>query len=244
MDKSDQQAWLKWCGTTSVPLRQLSPDGQPIDIASGCLLDFQSRRFLLTVRHAVDLSSSGWVVELEYDPAKGTEVYQPAMFLHIGEMKKGSGDIGLVDYAYAEVPKDLQPVFDLRSPRGPVAPRRNRHIFRAENVTEPEANTIYAFSGQVCPEMHGSLAMVTECHVYPGLRYESSDGPFHSFALPVKHPGHDAFEGCSGAPIVDTHRRIVALVSSGDKETNNIRAISVSKYIFALDFYCREIRPD
>ena len=86
-------------------------------------------------------------------------------------------------------------------------------------------------------------ATLDEPAVYPGLRYIKSEGPFFEFMLPVSHPGHDAFRGCSGAPIVDTKRRLVAIVSYGDYEKDTIYGVSLARYKFALDFYCDGLKP-
>jgi hypothetical protein len=78
-----------------------------------------------------------------------------------------------------------------------------------------------------------------EMNVYPGLRFIRTEGEFHIFKLPVSHPGHDHFKGCSGAPIVDMNKQVVALVCDGDPATNTIRSVSTSRYKFAIDFICR-----
>src|SRR3546814_18916949 len=71
--------------------------------------------------------------------------------------------------------------------------------------------------------------------VYPGLRYERTEGGYHVFQLPVQHPGHDAFQGCSGAPILDMERRVVGLVCSGSIPDNTISCVSLARYGVALD---------
>src|SRR3546814_16654161 len=58
--------------------------------------------------------------------------------------------------------------------------------------------------------------------VYPGLRYERTEGGYHVFQLPVQHPGHDALQGCSGAPILDMERRVVGLVCSGSIDRKSV----------------------
>ena len=172
---------------------------------------------------------------------RGTEIFRPACFLYLGEKRCGIDEIADVDFCYAEVPTNLESTFQHLTPIGPKSEKRLRHVFDLTTIGKPDANEVYGFSGQVHPERHGSHALVTEATVYPGLRYDKSDGPFYDFKLPVSHPGHDFFEGCSGAPIVDTGGRLVALVSSGDKTENLIHGIALSRYKFALDFYCNKI---
>ena len=243
MTPDERNKWLEWVPITSIPLKRLGPDKSPIEFASGCLVNYHDRRFILTVAHAVKLGSSDWVIELGNDEEKGAEFYRPTRFLYPGEMKPGTGEITDADYTYAEVPTNLESTFQLLTPFGPMSEKRCRHVFDLATVGEPDANELYAFSGEIHPEMHASVGLVTEPAVYPGLRYIKSDGPFYQFRLPVPHPGHDSFRGCSGAPIVDTNGRLVALVSSGNIPENVVYGIALSRYRFALDFYCNEIQP-
>ncbi len=243
MTPDELNKWLKWVHITSIPLKRLGPGGSPIGIASGCLVNYQGRRFILTVAHAVSLGSSDWVIELGNDEERGAEFYQGVRFIYPGEMNRRTGEIADVDYTFAEVPIDLESTFQHLIPFGPKSEKQRRHVFDLATVGEPNANEIYAFSGEIHPEMHASVGLVTEPTVYPGLLYIKNGSPFYQFRLPVPHPGDDFFRGCSGAPIVDTNRRLVALVSSGSKPENVIYGIALSRYRFALDFYCNKIRP-
>lgn len=186
--------------------------------------------FLLSARHAVQPDSKGWAIELGYDPHQGTEMYWPKNFLYMPEMQ--------IDFCFAEVAADLQSVYAHRTPCS-VSDVRPRHIFDITDFAEPTQAGVFAFSGQVKPEMHdGPNAMATEMNVYPGLRFIRSDGPSHIFQLPTDHPGHESFRGCSGAPIVDMDRLIVALVSNGDEKSSTITGVAISCAVTALNLYC------
>jgi hypothetical protein len=241
-DEIDQ--WLKWTRLTSIPLKRLDQNNYPTEICSGCLINFHDRRFLLTVSHAVNLGSRDWVIELGNDEQSGAEFYRPARFCYLAGINPSVGEIENFDYSYAEVPIDLQSIFQLLTPFGAMSEKHCRHVFDSAAIAEPDRNQHYAFAGEIHPEMHASSGLVTEVAVYPGLRFIQSVGAFHQFRLPVVHPGHDFFQGCSGAPIVDTSRRLVALVSSGNLHENTVYGVPLSRYRFALDFYCNEIRPN
>lgn len=243
MEAQERRKWLEWVLLTSIPLRRYAPDETPIGVASGCLVDYRDRRFILTAAHAVGLGSSDWAIELGYVDGRGTEFYRPFSFSYLAEMTRGIAAINEIDYCYAEVSVDVEPTFEHRTPLGPQSKRLPRHVFDFSEITEPDRGELYAFSGQVHPELHGRIAIVTEPTVYPGLCYRGSDGPFLEFTLPVEHPGHDAFRGCSGAPIVDTKRRLVGIISHGDDETDAVYGVSLTRYKFAFDFHCDEIRP-
>ncbi len=231
------QDWLQWMLVSSVPLRHLDEDGKPLGIASGCLVTCRGRRFVLSACHAVQPDSKGWAIELDHDSRKGTEMYWPTSFMYMAEMQKGSGVLEYVDFCFAEVAADLQPIHAHRTFFS-VSDVRPRHIFEVEDFAEPTVEGVFGFSGEVKPEKHGLEAIATEMNVYPGLRYVRSEGADHIFQLPVDHPGHESFRGCSGAPIVDMDRRVVALVSSGSKEAGTITGVAISRAMTALNWYC------
>jgi hypothetical protein len=114
---------------TSIPLRRIAPDDSPIGIASGCLVDYRGRRFILSVSHAVKLGSADWVIELGDEEKGGTQIYRPAHFLYLGEITRGEGRITPVDYCYAEVRADLVSTFQHLTPLGPQSDKIPRHIF-------------------------------------------------------------------------------------------------------------------
>ena len=229
--------WLRWVLITSVPMRHLDELGKPLGIASGCLVLCAGRKFILSARHAAPPESKGWAIELGYDPKNGTEMYWPKSFSYMAEMKKGSGILDEVDFCFAEVAVDVESTYAHRTPYS-VSDVRPRHIFRIEDFVEPSPTGIYAFAGEVKPEMHGPDAIATEMNVYPNLRFLHSGGAYHVFQLPVDHPGHESFRGCSGAPIVDMEHRVVALVSSGDEGSGTIKGVAISRAVTALRWYC------
>ena len=176
-----------------------------------------------------------WSIDLRDNPTGGTEVFFLGNFNYVGEMTRGSGVIRDIDFCYTEVPNDLVSTYRNGTPRG-ITDERARHVFRIDFISTPDPKEIFAFSGQIKPEMHADLALVTEMNVYPGLRYLRTESEFHVFELPVPHLGHDNFKGCSGAPIVDRTKTVVALVCDGDQSTNTIRGVSLARYKFAFDF--------
>jgi hypothetical protein len=242
MTPEECNIWLEWVRITSIPLKRLRPDNTPVDIASACFVTYQDRRFLLTVSHAVELGSSDWVIEVGYDNNRGTEFYRGARFNYPGEINRRTGESSMADFTFAEVSADLESTFHLLTPFGSMSVKRQRHVFDLEAAGNPDIDELYAFTGEIRPRLD-SFGLVTQPVIYPGLRYVENTGPFHMFRLPVSHPGHDDFAGCSGAPIVDTKRNLVGLVSHGSIESNAIYGIALSRYKFAVDFYCKNIQP-
>lgn len=195
MDERAQE-WLQWVMITSIPLRRVNTEGLPIGLASGCLVDYGGKRFLLSVQHAVDRRSNDWVIELGYDRKKGTQVYRPSAFNYVGELKLGSQAIRDIDFCYTEVPADLVSTYQNITPIGGVTYERERHVFSTDLTIAPDPSQVYGFSGQVLPA-RAEDALLIEMHVYPGLRYSRTEAEYHIFRLPIDHPGHEQFVGCS-----------------------------------------------
>jgi hypothetical protein len=230
----DQQAWLNRVLLSSIPLRKIDSQLLPVDIASGCLIDYLGTRIVLSVFHATKRDGN-WAIEVKYEPDKGTQLYRPGGFHYLGLMKLGSANIDEVDFSYREVSSDLISYYQEISPSGHILSEKEREVFQPDFDVQPDTKEIYGFAGQVMPEMHGTSALVTEMRVYPGLKYVGTEDSYHVFELPVPHPGHEHFRGCSGAPIIDTKGNIVALVCHGDIDRNVIFGISLSKYKVVLD---------
>lgn len=230
----DQHAWLNRILLSSIPLRKVDDSLLPVGIASGCLIGYLGMRVVLSVFHATK-KNGNWAIEVKFEPGKGTQLYRPGGFHHLGLMRLGSSKIDEVDFSYREVDSDLVSYFQELNASGHIRSERAREVFRPDFSVLPDTNEIYGFAGQVMPEMHGTSALVTEMRVYPGLKYIATEDSYHVFELPVPHPGHEHFQGCSGAPIIDTKGNVVALVCHGDTDRNAIFGISLNKYKIALD---------
>ncbi|MFI3035873.1 hypothetical protein ACH54D_03210, partial [Atlantibacter hermannii] len=103
---------------------------------------------------------------------------------------------------------------------------------------QPYANTKYGFCGLIKPSIDqcgGNNSLVTEPRIYTGLEYLRTEGDYHYFKLPFKHPGHQHFQGCSGAPIIGEDGKLVALVCGGNIDTDELWGISLKAYKFAVD---------
>lgn len=237
----EQRTWLNFLQLTSVPLRRIAAEGLPDSVASGCIVCHEGKKFVLSVSHATG-DGSGWAAEVKFDSAsRQTELYRFGETNFLAQASVDSDHVEDVDFSYSEVPSDFDSWFQIVDPNGDIQFETRRPEFLFERH-EPDAAEMYGFSGQVRTQIHGSDQLVSEMVTYPGLRYDRTENGYHIFRLPVKHPGHDAFRGCSGAPIVDTNGRLVALVCSGDETDDTIRGVSLRKFGVALDAYVNEQR--
>jgi hypothetical protein len=139
-----------------------------------------------------------------------------------------------LDFSFTEVPADFFSMMQERDSTGAILNERLRHEFVTSLEDLPVKDEVYAFTARVHPAKLGKKTDMSASTVYPGLKFRRTDGHYHVFELPVEHPGHETFKGCSGAPIVDRKRRIVALVCSGDMNSNTITGVSVHHIAHAI----------
>lgn len=233
--ESEGRDWLQWVLVTSIPLVHLDECGTVTGLGSGTMFDHAGRRFVLAVEHVVKRDSTGWVVMVQQDGSGQMEYYRPNYFSYVGEIRRSSGGLRLLDICAAQVSPELETWYEYRTPRG-LFDRRPHQVFNTESIAQPDAVQVYGFSGRVRTEKHGTDAFASEMVVYPALTYSHSEEEIYHFKLPVPHPGHDAFHGCSGAPIVDLNRNIVALVVGGDTSSDMVKGVAIQRVLPNLEF--------
>jgi len=234
---TDRAAWLNWALTTSIPLCRLDADANIIPAGSAALVAHRKRRFLLSVEHAVPMDGTDWMAYLRAAPGGGSELYRIGAFNYLAKIADDASGLSYLDFSFVEVDASFDPVYQHHTPQA-TSDERPRHIFASSAASLPATGVEYAFSGRIQPELHGSRATVTTTAYYPGLSFLRTDGPFHVFSLPVRHPGHEAFQGCSGAPIVDANENFVALLVGGDEASNTIHGVSADRYLYGIDHLC------
>lgn len=230
--------WLQWVGRTAIPLVRTNDDGKPVGFASGCLVNINGRKLVLSVSHAIQ--KGRWVARVQYDPAVDQDSVhffgQQWALQPIGERDSGGDEL---DFSFTEVPANFFSMMEERNSAGKIVKQTLRHEFLTSLEDVPVADEIYAFTGCVRPARLDETTYWSEPTIYPGLKYRRTEGGYHVFELPVPHPGHESFQGCSGAPIVDSQHRIVALVCSGNDDSNTIRGISLHHISPAIRAFLR-----
>lgn len=218
---------------TSIPLRKLNTDNKPIGIASGCLIEFAGKRVLLTVQHAVN--EGHWAAEVKFDKNKGMKLCNLGSMLLMKSINLAAGTVQDVDFASTEIDDAFESWLQLLDVSGNVISESERVMATVDFSAAPTQDQTYGFAGQVDPEWHGADVLVAKLAHFEGLTFDRTDGDYHYFKLPGKHPGHDAFKGCSGAPIIDSDGNTVSLVCGGNTDTNEIYGLALRNFESLLE---------
>jgi len=224
---------------TSIPLRKLNTEKEVIDNASGCLVDYFGHRLLLSVSHQ-GLAEGNWAIECDFDRNKGTRLYQFGGLNYVARLDCRTLKRDDIDFSYASVPLDFVSMYQEIDGGGYILKQAKRTVFKDTFETEPTPDELYGFAGQTKFSKENWFYCSTIMTVMR-LTFERSEREFHFFKLPFTHPGHDSFQGCSGAPIIDTEGRVVALVCGGDTKENTIYGVSVKNMRSILDIETRRV---
>jgi hypothetical protein len=225
----------KYISLLSVPIREIGLNNMPEGCASACIIDYEGKHILLTVQHATG-NMGNWGIQLRFVPGRGTAIQRLGQMNFLKSISIANMESRDIDFAHVEVPENLEIYEQEITEIGEITREEKRPISKIDFNIHPSASESYGFSGQILAKLD-EKNLITELAIYTGLKYIGDEGDYFKFKLPFKHPGHDRFEGCSGAPIVDSQGNIVALVCGSPKDLSEdiIYGISLKKYEIALN---------
>ncbi len=222
---------------SSCQLCELDVDRHPVSVGSGCLVRLPDTRLLLLTVSQVTGNHGNWAIQLSYDSARGSVCYQIGTLNYLARLTLREATATDVDFAYALVPSDLQAFRDELTSDGQVISHHPVAIFDWPSQATPSAGDSFSFAGTVLAAMHTNPVdparpiLASELRAYTDLSYIRREGDFHVFGLPFPHPGHEHFQGCSGAPIISSTGIPVGLVSSGRTDTHELFGLALDHYL-------------
>ena len=95
-------------------------------------------------------------------------------------------------------------------------------------ATVPDKDNTYCFYGKVRHEYQGIYLKMTPA-LKNGLKFHRTNGYFHMFLAPEIIKDKDDYRGCSGAPILDSDGRIVALACKIVENTKIVYGFSIQE---------------
>jgi hypothetical protein len=222
---------------------------KPIATASGCLIFYKSKKFLLTVSHAI-LEDGRWGLALKYDlEKKGIKYYCPSFkWLKQGSIKLDQRDFDCsiedliedprtIDFAYANIPSEIEAVDEYLDFENSTKYSCPKNVIKTDLLEKPHKDIDYSFYGDVRTKVdqdHNRLILNPQMQL--GMKYicEYKDD-YYRFQLPNIIRDKYDYKGCSGAPILDEEGNLVSLVTNGAETTNILFGIRLDKLRIALD---------
>jgi hypothetical protein len=215
---------------SAIPIRKLNINHNVIGNRSGCLINYHGSRFILTAAHHIE-PDQRWAAEIRANYHNHmTQVYLLGglTFLFTGNLE--TGEVRQVDLAYQSVPGDLISYHQEFTVADGLTRESERPVFPLIEDVALNRRALYGFCGQANVDIAAQAGYLGLDHRFePDLRYVRDEDDLHVFRLNHAHPGHEYYEGCSGAPILDSQGRLVALVVGGG-EGDLIYAISPQVY--------------
>lgn len=193
----------------------------PISSGSGVVARIGGARYVLTVAHNAK-NCARFGVHLNHDlVTRGSHMYVTNSYGKVVLLKLnkvGECSEEEVDFTWFNIPDDCTPRRTSVVPIEGNVRIENKEFDLDKVIPEMSRTEEYAFAGVIKTELSplaGMSSYVVEgtLAVHRGFRYERTVDEYHVFKIPyATFPGHDAFRGCSGSPILDSSGNPVALV--------------------------------
>ncbi len=225
-----------------VSLKEVDSNNRPIGgNASGCIVEYNNKKFLLTVFHAV--GKGRWGICLRWIPERRTvESYLLNNLTFLTEIDIKSFKSTQIDFAVQMIKeKNVEPYFQVIDVNENIKYEKKITIHRLNFEVEPSKDQLYSFAGLTQSqkiEREGDNDIIKQhVTVVKKLKFiKKMDGDnIYVFKLPHPYIDHKFYKGCSGAPILDQNNNIVALVVEGNKDTDEIYGINMNKFKVILD---------
>lgn len=215
----------------------LKPEG----FGTGFIAKYLGYRFLISVSHVTN--DNGLITFLEtnlppennrtplitiggliyYDLLKISEGMDLKDFVNLIE---NNGE--RIDITFAK----LNNQFELRQPELDFGSFKidegEKVMLDLDYATIPDKLKTYGFYGKVRPDFSGIYIKMTPT-LKNGLKFHRTNGYFHKFLAPEIIKDKDDYRGCSGAPILDSDGRIVAVACKVVQNTKIVYGFSIQE---------------
>jgi len=219
---------------------------KPAEFGSGCILRYLDRHFLFTVSHLIVSNELVLFLEtnLPADPVSGTPLqpiggvitfkkFKIRKNTHLDNFEELAENGDPVDIAFAEIKQPitlLQPEIDFVAFKVEAS---NKVSLYLEDAVQPRRSQSYAFFGKIkahyIDNQDGRLDYLSLTHAFKhSLKYNGKKDGFYEFLTPEIITDEADYQGCSGAPIIDSSGRIVALVCAVFVPSRLIQGIPIS----------------
>ena len=217
--------------------RVMKPEG----FGTGCIVNYLGHTLLLSVSHVTNDDGLTTFLETNLPPEGITTPLKPIGGLVWYDVFKVTEGMDLTDFEYLIENKaeridvtfaKLTEQFELKQPAIDFKyfkiEEGDKLMLDLNHAAVPDKANIYSFYGKVRPYFQGIYLKMTPT-LKKGLTFHRTNGYFHMFLAPEIIKDKDDYRGCSGAPILDSEGRIVALACQIRENTKIIYGFSIQE---------------
>lgn len=233
---------------SSIQVFLANPDHpQPEGFGSGCILIYLDRTFFVSVSHVTDMGGLTTFIETNQPFDERGPIIKPIGGICTFDLIKVDKDTSLEDFeAVLEKGKRLDIAFaEIKGPIELLQPEMDFGVFHVGACSKlplymgdavfPTKDERYGFYGKIRHKYEGHVLRMTPTFKH-SLTYHRTKGDFHLFLAPERILDSEDYEGCSGAPILDSQGRIVALACAVFTGSKIIYGFSIQKCKKLLDY--------
>jgi hypothetical protein len=208
---------------SSIQVFMADPENpKPQVFGSGCLINYLDRLFFISVFHVTNYDLTAFL-ETNLPPNEIGPPIQPIGGLCSFDLFEVTKDMEIkefedllkkpletLDVTFAEVKHPitlLQPEMDFGAFKIDAG---HKIILSSDNLAIPTKDKTYGFYGKIKHKYNGKYLEMTPTFKH-SLTFHRTNKYFHMFLAPETIVNKEDYEGCSGAPILDSDGNIVAL---------------------------------
>lgn len=223
---------------------------KPVYWGTGFILDYNGRGFFVTVRHVATYQNLTVYLETNLPSDESTTPIQPLGgfcyfdLFNVDDLDKLKSEEDFkelidnpdekIDIAFAEIKSPitlLQPETDFGAF---IIKAGSKLPLFIQDIAIPDKEHDYMFYGKIKQEYNG-IYLISTPTLKHNIKYNSTVGRFHRFLAPEIRIVKDEYEGTSGAPILDSEGRLVAIACKVYSGTKVILGFPIQECIKLLD---------
>lgn len=220
---------------------------KPVGFGSCCIIIYRNRRFFVSVSHVTDADGYTTFLETNQPFDERGPIIQPIVGMCYFDQIKVTDEMSLEDFesvlqegkrldiAFAEIKHDialLQPEMDFKAF---IVEESVKLPLYMDDISLPTKEERYGFFGKVRHQYNG-IQLAMSPTLKHSLTFHCTKGDFYMFLAPQIITDSEDYEGCSGAPILDSQCRVVALACAVYTGTRIIYGFPIQKCKELLDY--------
>ncbi|MDD3237920.1 MAG: hypothetical protein PHV37_07480 [Candidatus Gastranaerophilales bacterium] len=217
---------------------------------SGCFVRNNNNIYLVTAKHVSEPNEISYL-ERKYDTTAGTllkplQELSYAISVNIFS-KEEPKEPKHIDVAFKNITDKFEEEYkayvqDIDASKFPAKIKNeveNNILNISPNV--PIINEEYSFAGGtrgqiVAPPIpHYIFQRIETCEIVKYKKTNENDNDIYIFTPLDGHRGHEVYQGCSGAPIINENGEVVAIVLGGNVDKNEIYGYNINKIKILMD---------